>query len=63
MELDLAAGNRGIDKNIETICFFSKPHYATISSGLVRELAGLGEGIDQYVLPEIADMISSVLKK
>jgi pantetheine-phosphate adenylyltransferase len=57
MELELAAGNRGIDKNIETICFFSKPHFATISSSLVRELAMLGERIDQYVLPSLAKQI------
>lgn len=57
MELELAAGNRGIDKSIETICFFSKPHFATISSSLVRELAMLGERIDQYVMPSIAKQI------
>lgn len=56
-ELELAAGNRGIDKNIETLCFFAKPHYATISSGLIRELASLGEKIDQYVLPAIVKRI------
>jgi len=62
MELELAAGNRGMDKNIETICFFSKPHFATISSTLVRELATFGEKIDQYVLPSIAPKIISKLK-
>jgi len=63
MELELAAGNRGIDKEIETICFFSKPHYATISSSLVRELAILDEEIDQYVLPSLSPFIKSKLKK
>ena len=57
LELDLAAGNRGINKEIETICMFTKPHYATISSTLVRELAMLGEKIDQYVLPSLAPEI------
>jgi len=61
-ELELAAGNRGIDKNIETICMFSKPHFATISSSLVRELAQLDERIDQYVLPSIASQIIKKLK-
>lgn len=63
MELELAAGNRGIDKNIETICMFSKPHYATISSSLVRELAMLGEKIDQYVLPSLVPLIKEKLQK
>ncbi|MBF0359944.1 MAG: pantetheine-phosphate adenylyltransferase [Oligoflexia bacterium] len=61
MELELAAGNRGINKEIETICLFAKPHYATISSGLIRELAKLGEKIDQYVLPALADQIKRKL--
>ncbi len=61
-ELELASGNRGINKNIETICMFSKPHFATISSSLVRELASLGERIDQYVMPSLADQITQKLK-
>lgn len=63
MELELAAGNRGIDKNIETICMFSKPHFATISSSLVRELAILDEKIDQYVLPSLVPLIKKKLTK
>jgi pantetheine-phosphate adenylyltransferase len=62
MELELAAGNRGIDKTIETLCLFAKPHYATISSTLVRELALLGEKIDQYVLPSLVPYIVQRLK-
>lgn len=61
MELELASGNRGIDKSIETICMFSKPHFATISSSLIRELAILGERIEQYVLPSIAPLIKERL--
>ena len=63
MELELAAGNRGINKQIETVCLFTKPHYATISSTLVRELAMLGEQIDQYVLPEISEKIIKKLSQ
>lgn len=58
-ELEMSAGNRGIDKKIETICMFTKPHFATISSTLVRELAQLGERIDQYVLPSLTDKIKA----
>lgn len=57
MELELSVGNRGISKEIETICLFAKPHYATISSTLIRELAILNERIDQYVMPSIAKKI------
>ncbi len=57
MELELSVGNRGISKEIETICLFAKPHFATISSTLIRELAILNERIDQYVMPSIAKKI------
>ena len=57
MELELSVGNRGINKDIETICLFAKPHFATISSSLIRELAALNERIDQYVMPSIAKKI------
>ncbi|MCK6593960.1 MAG: pantetheine-phosphate adenylyltransferase [Bacteriovoracaceae bacterium] len=60
MELELSVGNRGIEKSIETICMFAKPHYATISSSLIRELVVLNERIDQYVMPSIA---KKILKK
>lgn len=57
MELELSVGNRGINKELETICLFAKPHFATISSTLIRELANLNERIDQYVMPSIAKKI------
>ena len=57
MELELSVGNRGISKDLETICLFAKPHFATISSTLIRELALLNERIDQYVMPSIAKNI------
>lgn len=63
LELEMAAGNRGIQKDIETICMFSKPHFATISSSLVRELAILEERIDQYVLRSLADGIIKKLSR
>jgi pantetheine-phosphate adenylyltransferase len=57
MEFELSVGNRGIAKKIETICMFSKPHYATISSSIVRQIALLDEEISQYVHSEVAKII------
>jgi pantetheine-phosphate adenylyltransferase len=53
-ELEMATANRGICKKIETVCMFAKPHYATLSSSWVREIAYLDEEIDQYVHPYVA---------
>jgi pantetheine-phosphate adenylyltransferase len=57
-ELDMATANRGISKKVETVCMFSKPHYATLSSSMVKEIAILGEKIDQYVHPYVAQKIN-----
>ena len=59
----MSIGNRGISKNIETICMFTKPHFATISSSIVRDLANLNEKIVQYVHPKVKDIIIEVFKK
>ena len=56
-ELEQSVGNHGIDASIETICMFAQPALSVISSGLVRELAMLGESIDNYVLGSVAQMV------
>lgn len=56
-EYELSIGNRGIAKEIETFCMFTKPHYATISSSIVRELASLNEEIKQYVHKDVKNII------
>ncbi len=63
MEYELSVGNRGINKELETICMFTKPHYATISSSIVRELTQLDEKISQYVHPEVERLIHESIKK
>jgi pantetheine-phosphate adenylyltransferase len=62
-EYEISIGNRGMAKEIETVCLFTKPHYATISSSIVRELALLGESIKQYVHPKVESLILKTLKK
>ena len=61
MEYELSVGNRGISKKLETICMFSKPHYATISSSIVRELSLLNEKVSQYVHPKVEELIKKSL--
>lgn len=61
-EYELSIGNRGIAKSIETFCMFTKPHFATISSSIVRELASLQEEIKQYVHKEVKEIITSKFK-
>ena len=62
-EFQQAVGNKGIDPEIETFCLFGKPDLFAINSTLVRELAYLGESIEAYVLPSVADIVGKIMKK
>ena len=61
-EMEQAIGNRGINHSIETITFFTSPRYSVIHSSLIRELALVGENIEEYVLPSVAEKIRNILK-
>ena len=60
-EFQQAVGNKGIDKDIETFCLFGEPDLFAISSTLVRELAFMGESIEAYVLPSVAEIVNEVI--
>ncbi|MBC8219820.1 MAG: pantetheine-phosphate adenylyltransferase [Proteobacteria bacterium] len=60
-EFQQAVGNKGIDQEIETFCLFGKPDLFAISSTLVRELAFMGESIEAYVLPSVAEIVTKVI--
>ena len=62
-EFEQAFGNRGINGDIETVLLFTQPRNGAISSSLIRELAQLGENIDEYVLPEVAKKLKEYLNK
>ena len=62
-EFQQAVGNKGIDPEIETFCLFGKPDLFAINSTLVRELAFLGESIEDYVLPSVAKIVDDAIQK
>ncbi len=62
-EMEQAIGNRGMNDKVDTISFFTSPRYSVISSSLIRELAMLGEDLEPYVLPSVAERIFRILKK
>jgi pantetheine-phosphate adenylyltransferase len=62
-EMEQAFGNRGINAGIETVVLFTQPRYGAISSSLIRELAQLGENIDEYVLPSVARRLRDCLPR
>ena len=62
-ELQQSIGNKSIDPNLETFCLFGKPELFILSSTLVREVALLGENIDQFVIPPVAKLIYQILQE
>jgi pantetheine-phosphate adenylyltransferase len=62
-EMEQAFGNRGVNDRIETVVLFTQPRYSVISSSLIRELAVLGEDIDAYVLPVVAEKLRVYLPR
>ena len=62
-EFQQAVANSGIDESIETFCLFGKPELFAVSSTLVRELSFLGEDIEKYVIPNVANIIYKIIKQ
>jgi len=62
-EYQQALGNLGIEPAIETFCLFGRPEYYGVSSSLARELALLGENIEGFVLPAVAEMVVKILRE
>lgn len=62
-EMEQAMGNSGMNPDIETLAMFCSPRYSIISSTLIREIAMLGESIEPYVLPKVAERVMETLRE
>lgn len=62
-EFEQAFGNKGVNGHIETMLLFTQPRNGAISSSLIRELALLGENVDEYVLPSVAQKLMANLQR
>lgn len=56
-EFQLAAMNRHLTEDVETVFLTPKETYNFISSSLVREVASLGGNIAPFVSPEVNDAL------
>lgn len=59
-EFQLATMNRAIDPDIETLFITPAEQYSYLSSSLIREIAGLGGNIDQFVPDNVAQALYQV---
>ena len=60
-EFALATMNRSIEPDIQTVCLLTSKEYAFVSSSLVREVAVLGQSVDEWVPPPVASRIRAKL--
>jgi pantetheine-phosphate adenylyltransferase len=61
-ELQLAHMYRKLAPEIEVVCLMTSASYSFISSTLIREVAGLGGDVDEFVPPPVAHALRQKLK-
>ena len=52
-EFQLAAMNRQLDNNIETVFLTPAENYTFVSATLVKEIAALGGDVSKFVHPDV----------
>lgn len=60
-EFQLASMNRRLDSSIETVYLTPSESYAHISSSLVREIAGMGGDVSNFVHPVVVTALKEHL--
>ena len=53
-EFQMALMNRKLDNSVETMFLMPSEEFAYLTSGIVKEVAGLGGPLEQFVHPEVA---------
>jgi len=61
-EFQLAGMNRKLAPNIETVFMMPAEHYTYLSSSIVREIAGLGGDVSEFVHPEVEKALRERLR-
>ena len=61
-EFQMALMNRRLDQEIETVFMMPREDYAYVSSGLVKEVAGLGGDISDLVPDAVAQALRQRLR-
>lgn len=60
-EVQLAGMNRSLADEIETVFLTAAQRYAFVSSSLVREIAGLGGDVSEFLHPEVLRRLTEKL--
>lgn len=62
-ERDIAAMNKFLDKDVETVFFLADPKYQHLSSSLLKEVAMNGGDISEYLPGQINEALNERLKE
>ena len=62
-EFQIAAVNRTLYRDIETVFFMPRQRYTYLSSSVVRDIAHFGGDVEKLVPPHVARMIKNRRKK
>ena len=60
-EFQLAAMNRQLDSEIETVFLTPAENYTFVSATLVKEIASLGGDVSKFIHPEVLDALQQKL--
>ena len=62
-EFQMALVNRKLDDSLETVFLMPSEEYSYLTSSIIKEVAGLGGPVTQFVHPEVAERLSKRLQK
>jgi pantetheine-phosphate adenylyltransferase len=57
-EYQIGLANRQLAPDIELCCLLCRSDYAFLSATIVKEVAGLGGDVDQWVMPHVAEALT-----
>lgn len=62
-EFQMALVNRKLDNTIETVFFVPSEEYSFLTSSIIKEIAGLGGALSDFVHPEVAERLRQRLRR
>jgi len=62
-EFQMALINRKLDQTVESVFFMPREEYSYLTSSIIKEVAGLGGTVKDFVHPEVAKRLRQRLRR
>ena len=62
-EFQMALINRKLDQTVESVFFMPREEYSYLTSSIIKEVAGLGGPVKDFVHPEVAKRLRQRLRR